>query len=363
MVAQYVALVVAVLTVVPCGAVPMQVRASAVLLSRPRSALARAAPACVVGRIWYGLLFGACAHTEIEIEGFARQLQPKHAGAAPPPTPPHVICQKCKDVVAEIQAIVQTPSPTRTAGSPRCSAAALQRASLRAVVLHWEGFANGGAVYRSTRWRPQIPRTAQRCRSFSIPRSARACLPTRRSRARTTWTLRSRRCGTRSSTRSLTPWRRARAWTSARPGSTLIALASPCGRLWACLPDPASRHGRAGAGDDELGNIVECRICKQAAKFIDKKIFEDPEVDAKVGNTLATLCKAIPDMPKVGCLPLLAPVPRTLAITQGSKRECNGQLERMGRSPAADAGGVAWVGASRRLRPSARRRSRTTRPT
>ena len=131
------------------------------------------------------------------------------------------------------QSCLQTPSPTRTVGWPRCSAAALQHASLRAVVMHWEGFANGGAVYRSTRWRPQIPRTAQRCRSFSIPRSARACLPTRRSRARTTWTLRSRRCGTRSSTRSLTPWRRARAWTSARPGSTLIALASPCGRLWA----------------------------------------------------------------------------------------------------------------------------------
>jgi len=55
---------------------------------------------------------------------------------------------------------------------------------------------------------------------------------------------------------------------------------------------------RAGAGGDEVGNIVECRICKQAAKFIDKKIFEDPEVDAKVGKTLATLCKAIPDMPK-----------------------------------------------------------------
>jgi len=49
-----------------------------------------------------------------------------------------------------------------------------------------------------------------------------------------------------------------------------------------------------------VADIVECKICKQAAKFVDKKIFEDPAVDAKVADALASMCKAIPNVPATG---------------------------------------------------------------
>ena len=45
-------------------------------------------------------------------------------------------------------------------------------------------------------------------------------------------------------------------------------------------------------------NPLECKLCKQAAKFLDKKIFEDPEVDAEVATRLADVCKVIPQLTK-----------------------------------------------------------------
>ncbi len=47
----------------------------------------------------------------------------------------------------------------------------------------------------------------------------------------------------------------------------------------------------------EVRDIVTCKLCKRAAKFIDKSIFKNPDVDAKLADALASFCMEIPDLP------------------------------------------------------------------
>ncbi|EKX36685.1 hypothetical protein GUITHDRAFT_155159 [Guillardia theta CCMP2712] len=44
-----------------------------------------------------------------------------------------------------------------------------------------------------------------------------------------------------------------------------------------------------------LQDVVECKLCQQAAKFIDKEILESPDVEAKVTERLKKVCDDIPN--------------------------------------------------------------------